>query len=73
MRPRAFYERTRSEESPGSTGQGCLITSGEGDFKDSATENNRRASGKDEKARQELTGTVVTLWPCKPHPEQHRI
>ena len=29
------------EESPGSTGQGCRITSGGGDPKDSATENNR--------------------------------
>ena len=30
------------EESPGSIGQGCRLTAGEGDFKDSATEINRR-------------------------------
>ena len=39
------------EESPSSAGQGCLITSGEGDFRESATEIYRRASGKGEKAR----------------------
>lgn len=33
--------REHREESPSSVGQGCLITSGEGDFKDSATEINR--------------------------------
>ena len=27
-----------NEESPSSTGQGCRLTAGEGDFKDSATE-----------------------------------
>lgn len=48
------------EESPSSAGQGCLITSGEGDFRESATEIYRRASGKGEKARQELTGVLVT-------------
>ena len=32
------------EESPSSTGQGCLITSGKGDFKDSATEINRHSN-----------------------------
>lgn len=30
------------EESPGSIGQGCQITSGEGDFRESATETYRR-------------------------------
>ena len=33
------------EESPGSTEQGCRLTAGEGDFKDSATENKRPVSG----------------------------
>lgn len=31
-----------NEESPSSTGQGCRLTAGEGDFKDSATEINYR-------------------------------
>ena len=35
----------RGEESPGSTEQGCRLTAGEGDFKDSATENKRPVSG----------------------------
>ena len=48
------------EESPGSAGQGCRITSGGGDPRESATENNRRASGKGEKAGQEPTGLAVT-------------
>lgn len=34
------------EESPGSIEQECRLTAGEGDFKDSATENKRRISGK---------------------------
>ena len=38
------------EESPGFIGQGCRITSGGGDSKESATENNRHESGKGEKA-----------------------
>ena len=37
-----------SEESPGSVGQGCRLTAGGGDFKDSATEINRLPlAGKD--------------------------
>ena len=39
------------EESPGPIEQGCLITSSEGDLKESATENNRHFYGKGEKAR----------------------
>ena len=31
----------KGEESPGSIEQGCRLTAGEGDFKDSATENKR--------------------------------
>ena len=30
---------------------GCLLTTGEGDFKESATENNRQGIGKGEKVR----------------------
>lgn len=37
------------EESPGSKGQGCRITPGEGDFKDSATEIYRHAEVGDER------------------------
>lgn len=33
------------EESPGSTEQGCRLTAGEGDLKDSATENKCHAFG----------------------------
>ena len=41
------------EESPGFTGQGCWLTTSEGDFKDSATEINRHCfyNGKDGKVR----------------------
>jgi len=42
------------EESPGSVEQGCRVTPGEGDFKESATEINRRihlGTGKGGKAR----------------------
>ncbi len=39
------------EESPGSIGQGCQITSGEGDFRESATEIYRHLCGKGEKVR----------------------
>ena len=38
------------EESPGSIGQGCRLTAGRGDPKESATENNRQIFGKGEKA-----------------------
>ena len=39
-----------NEESPSSKGRWCRITSGEGDFKESATEIYRHICGKDEKA-----------------------
>ncbi len=39
------------EESPGSTGQGCRITSGVGNYRESATETYRRDSGKGEIVR----------------------
>lgn len=40
------------EESPGSIGQGCRVTPGEGDFKESATEIDRLfLTGKDGKVR----------------------
>ena len=49
------FRKELREESPGSTGQRCWITSSEGNFKESATENNRlkffKSLGKDEKAR----------------------
>lgn len=45
----AYYGQ--SEESPSIIRQGCQLTAGEGDFKDSATEIDRRESGKDGKAR----------------------
>ena len=34
-----------NEESPSSAGQGCRLTAGEGDFKDSATEIDYRCFG----------------------------
>lgn len=37
------------EESPSSIEQGCQLTAGEGDFKESATEINRHVNGKDGK------------------------
>ena len=47
------------EESPGTAEQGCRLTAGGGDSRESATEINRpdpqREPGKDGKARQELT------------------
>ena len=36
----------RHEESPGTTGQGCRLTAGGGDSRESATERNRRPSGR---------------------------
>ena len=48
------------EESPGSTGQGCLLTAGGSDPKESATEKNRRSRGKGEKAGQEPAGLMAT-------------
>lgn len=48
---RTIAEAVASEESPSSIGQGCRITSGEGDFRESATENNRPARGKGGKVR----------------------
>ena len=51
--------KVASEESPGPIEQGCLITSSEGNLKESATENNRLFWGKGEKARQELTVRIV--------------
>lgn len=48
---RGRQRKDPSEESPGSAGQGCRVIPGEGDFQESATENNRPFSGKDEKAR----------------------
>lgn len=39
---RADSRKGPSEESPSSTGQGCRITSGEGDFRESAAEIYRR-------------------------------
>ena len=41
---------TVNEESPNFLETGCRRNPGEGDFKESATENNRRYFGKDEKA-----------------------
>ena len=49
MRSRGQRE-TVHEESPGFAGTGCRRNPGEGDFKESATENNRH-NGKDEKVR----------------------
>ena len=40
-----------NEESPSSTGQGCRLTAGEGDFKESATEINYLILGTGEKVR----------------------
>ena len=50
MRSRGQRE-TVHEESPGFTGTGCRRNPGEGDFKESATENYRQFIGKVEKAR----------------------
>ena len=50
----ALRVHPRGEESPGSRKQGCRITSGEGDLRDSATENKPPAlsgAGKGEKVR----------------------
>ena len=51
--------RKSHEESPGTAEQGCRLTAGGGDSRESATEINRpdpqREPGKDGKARQELT------------------
>ena len=44
------FDRALSEESPSSAGQKCRITSGEGNFKESATEN-KPPKGKDETVR----------------------
>jgi len=44
----AFVEKTR-EESPGSIRTRCQITSGEGNLRDSATENKPPDQGKGEK------------------------
>ena len=41
---------TVNEESPNFLETGCRRNPGEGDLKESATENNRRNFGKDEKA-----------------------
>ena len=43
--------KTVNEESPSVSETGCRRNPGEGDFKESATENYRRAIGKGEKAR----------------------
>ena len=51
---------TVHEESPSVLETGCRRNPGGGDFKESATENYRHASGKVEKARQELTAFVAT-------------
>ena len=40
-----------NEESPSVLETGCRRNPGEGDFKESATENNRQEIGKDEKVR----------------------
>ena len=40
-----------NEESPSFTKAGCRRNPGEGDFKESATENNRQVFGKGEKVR----------------------
>ena len=48
------------EESPGSIKTQCQLITGEGDFRDSATENKPPYQGKGETARQELTGFLVT-------------
>jgi len=45
-----FVEKTR-EESPGSIGTRCQITSGEGNLRDSATENKQPYQGNGEKVR----------------------
>ena len=63
------------EESPGSIGSGCRLITGEGDFKDSATEINRQ--DRDVLVRVERRGkSSPAAWRqgalCKPHPEQHR-
>ena len=50
MRSRGQRETAR-EESPGFIGTGCRRNPGEGDFKESATENYRQFIGKVEKAR----------------------
>lgn len=57
------------EESPSTIGQGCRLTAGDGNIKESATEKNRHY-GKGENVRQELTSYLVTNMRCKPHPVQ---
>ena len=48
------------EESPGSVKTQCQLIAGEGDFRDSATENKPPYQGKGETARKELTGFLAT-------------
>ena len=50
IRSRGWRETT-NEESPNFLETGCRRNPGEGDLKESATENNRRFFGKDEKVR----------------------
>ena len=62
------------EESPGSTKIRCQITSGEGDLRDSATENKPPDQGKGEKVREERTGFLVTknAWKTPPGARPNR-
>ena len=59
------------EESPGTTGQGCRLTAGGGDSRESATERNRRLRAvRMERRGKSSPGSRVTGFRCKPHPVQ---
>jgi hypothetical protein len=63
------------EESPGSTGIGCRVTPGEGDFRESATENKppQLAAVRVKRWGKSPPQAWQQGWHGKPHPEQDLI
>ncbi len=49
------------EESPGSAGQRCRVTPGEGDFKESATERYRMLDTRNQKLEFEMLSSVFDI------------
>jgi hypothetical protein len=79
-RPDGRCRLAPAEESPGSTGKRCRLTAGEGDLRDSATENKPPAQGSRDtpRARAKRCGkSAPRPWQQgrqgKPHREQDRI